>query len=100
MQGPNQMRSKTMTIMAAAVLFLPTIAHAEQAKSRGIYHRDELKNARDDVRTTRNGRDGSSSRNSSSAPPSSVVEVNAPREAHNAGWTFAVLTFRKYSHRS
>jgi hypothetical protein len=51
------MRSKTMTIMAAAVLFLPTIAHAQPS---------DLKIARD--------------------------------EAHNGvtGWTFAVLTMRKY----
>jgi hypothetical protein len=78
MKGPNQMRSKTMTIMAAAVLFLPTIAHAQPSEERGIYHRDVLKNARDDVRANRNVRDSSSN----AAP---------------TGWTFAVLTFRKYS---
>jgi hypothetical protein len=44
------MRTKIMTIMAAAVLFLPTIAHAQPSEGRGIYHRDDLKNARDDVR--------------------------------------------------
>ena len=46
------MRSKTMTIMTAAVLFLPTIAHAQPSEGRGIYHRDDLKNARDDVRAS------------------------------------------------
>jgi hypothetical protein len=95
------MRSKTMTIMAAAVLFVPTIAHAQPSEGRGIYHRDDLKNARDDVRATRKVRDsssGSSSNRSSNAAPLSVVKVNAPREAHNSGtgWTFAVLTFRQY----
>jgi hypothetical protein len=44
------MRSKTIIIMAAAVLFLPTIGHAQPSEGRGIYHRDGLKNARDDVR--------------------------------------------------
>ena len=72
------MRSKTMTIMAAAVLLLPTIAHAQPSEGRGIYDRDALKNARDDVRANRNVRDSSSN----AAP---------------TGWTFAVLTFRKYS---
>ena len=48
------MRSKTMTIMAAAVLFLPTIAHAQPSEGRGLYHRDDLKNARDDVRANKN----------------------------------------------
>src|SRR5262245_28742114 len=49
----NQMRSKTMTIMAAAVLFLPTIAHAQPSEGRGIYHRDDLTNARADIRADR-----------------------------------------------
>jgi hypothetical protein len=75
------MRSKTMTIMAAAVLFLPTIAHAQPSEGRGIYQRDDLKNARDDVGANRNVRDSSSN----AAP---------------TGWTFAVLTFRKYTRRS
>lgn len=91
------MRSKTMTIMAAAMLLSPTIAHAQPSEGRGIYHRDDLKNARDDVRATRNARDSSSSR--SSAAPLPVVKVNEPGEAHNGvtGWTFAVLTMRKYA---
>jgi hypothetical protein len=54
------MRSKTMTIMAAAVLFLPTIAHAQPSEGRGLYHRDDLKNARDDVRANRNVGDSGS----------------------------------------
>jgi hypothetical protein len=45
------MRSKTMTIMAAAVLFIPTIAYAQPSSS-----------------------------SSSNAAPSSVVKVNAPGE--------------------
>ena len=53
------MRSKTMTIMAVAVLLLPTIAHAQPSEGRGLYHRDDLKNARDDVRANRNVRDNS-----------------------------------------
>jgi hypothetical protein len=47
------MRSKTMTIMAAAVLLLPTIAYAQPSEGRGLYHRDDLKTARDDVRAHR-----------------------------------------------
>jgi hypothetical protein len=39
--------------MAAAVLLLPTIAHAQPSEGRGLYHRDELKTARDDVRASR-----------------------------------------------
>jgi hypothetical protein len=80
------MRSKTMTIMAAAVLFLPTIAHAQPSEGRGIYQRDVLKNARDDVR----------------ANNKPVVKVEAPEEAHTGvtGWTFAVLTLRKFSRLS
>jgi hypothetical protein len=103
MQGPNHMPSKTMTIMAAAVLFSPTIGHAQPSDGRGIYHRDDLKNARDDVRATRNVRDSSRSSSSSSsssrAAPLPVVKVNEPKEAHNGvtGWTFAVLTMRKYA---
>jgi hypothetical protein len=48
------MRSKTMTIMAAALLLLPTIAYAQPSEGRGLYHRDDLKTARDDVRASRN----------------------------------------------
>jgi hypothetical protein len=41
------MRSKSLALVAVAALFLPTIAHAE---GRGIFHRDDLLNARDDVK--------------------------------------------------
>jgi hypothetical protein len=78
------MRSKTMTLMAAAVLFLPTIAHAQPSERRGIYPRDDFKNARDDVRANSEpAPDSSSSRNAA------VVKVNAPGVT---SWTFAVLT--------
>jgi cell division septum initiation protein DivIVA len=66
------MRSKTMTIMAAAVLFLPTIAHAQPSEGRGLYHRDDLKNARDDVRANRNVTDSSST----AAPLSRMTKPN------------------------
>jgi hypothetical protein len=89
---------KTMTIMAAAVLFLPTIAHAQALEGRGIYHRDDLKNARDDVSANSKlaprhsgsrGEDGvRDSSSSSNAAPLPVVKVNAPGDS----WTFAVLT--------
>jgi hypothetical protein len=85
------MRNKTMTIMAAAVLLLPTIAHAQSSEGRGIYHRDELKNARDDVRSNSEpAPDSSSSRNAA------VVKVNAPGVT---SWTFAVLTMWHWSSR-
>jgi hypothetical protein len=94
MQRTNQMRSKTMTIMAAAVLLLPTIAHAQPSERRGIYHRDDFKNARDDVRANSEPAPRDSSSSSRNAAPLPVVKVNAPGEAHNGvtGWTFAVLT--------
>jgi hypothetical protein len=78
------MRNKTMTIMAAAVLLLPTIAHAQPSERRGIYNRDDFKNARDDVRANSEpAPDSGSSRNAA------VVKVNAPGVT---SWTFAVLT--------
>jgi hypothetical protein len=99
------MRSKTMTIMAAAVLFLPTIVHAQPSEGRGIYQRDDLKNVRDDVRANSKlaprhsgyrGEDGvrdSSSSSSSNAAPLPAVKVNAPGDS----WTFAVLTIWQFN---
>jgi hypothetical protein len=89
------MRSKSLALVAAAALVLPTIAHAQPTEGRGIYQRDDLKNARDDVRANSKP----APRDSSSSSNAAVVKVNAPGEAHNGvtRWTFAVLTFRKYS---
>src|SRR4051794_25610699 len=77
-EGQNQMQSKTMmTILAAAVLFLPTIIHAQTVSANSQ-------------------RQGDSS--SSTPAPLPVAKVNAPGEVHEGvtGWTFVVLTIRQF----
>jgi len=44
------MRSKSLAFVTVAALFLPTITQAHPSKGRGIYHRDDLQSARDDVK--------------------------------------------------